>query len=167
MATQTKQYEIDAEGTNIVSDMLVQLLNRFPGLRGRKIDFSTLPDASGIAFFPTTGAVFMSNIEDVTGHVRQVCTYPFNVVYRFAPKTDKHRLRTKEFLDTLGKWLERQPVIINGVTHQLDTYPILDQNRTIKTIVRTNPSYLNSAYQDGIEDWVIAITLRYEAEYDK
>lgn len=167
MATEKQQFAIDVDGTDIVSTALVQLLNQFPGLHGKKITFSTLADASGIGFFPTTGAVLLSNVEDIMGHVKQVCSYPFTVVYRSAPKTDRHKLRVKEFLDALGKWLEQQPVVIDGETHQLTEYPALEQGRVIKAITRTNPSHLNTAYQDGIEDWVIAITLRYEAEYDK
>ena len=160
---------IDIDGTEAVSGVLLTLLNSFPGLSSRQqILFSMLYEASGIGFFPTMGAAMLSNKEDVTGHVKQVCLYPFSIVYRSAPKTDAQRIRIKEFLDTLGKWLEQQPVTVNGEIHKLDSYPVLSSgNRTIKAISRTSPAYLNSAYQDGIEDWVIACQLSYENEYDK
>ena len=117
-----KQYAIDIDGTEIVSTALMALLNKFPGLDGKKIAFSTLSDTSGIGFFPTSGAVILSEKESITGHVRQVCMYPFTVVYRAAPKTETQKLRMKELLDAIGKWLERQPVIIMGETHQLTKY---------------------------------------------
>ena len=166
MATQ-KTFDID--GSEAVSKVLLTLLNTFPGLStGKKVQFSTLSETSGIGFFPTSGAALLSSHEDITGHVKQVCLYPFNIVYRAAPKTEAQKLRIKEFLDTLGKWLELQPVVINDQNHKLTAYPDLSSgNRVIKSISRTNPGHLSAAYQDGIEDWVISATLRYENEFDK
>lgn len=160
---------IDVEGSEAVSSVLLTLLNRFPGLSERQsVLFATLSETSGIGFFPTTGAALLSDVEDITGHVKQVCLYPFSVVYRAAPKTEAQRLRIKEFLDALGKWLERQPVVLNGTEYQLDEYPALSSgNRIIKAISRSSPAYLNAAYQDGGEDWLIALRLTYENEFDR
>jgi hypothetical protein len=144
------------------------LLNTFPGLGGRKIEFSTLSETSGIGFFPTSGAAILSDREDVTGHVDQVCLYPFTLVYRFAPKTETARLKIKEFLDTIGKWMEQQPINISGKAYQLSQYPALStQSRAIKSIRRTNPGHLDTTYQDGIEDWSLAASLKYENHFDK
>ena len=158
---------IDVEGSDIVTTALCKLLNEFPGLDGRKIEFSTLGKTSGIGFFPTSGAVLLSNKEDIMGHVKQVCMYPFTVYYRAAPKTEDAKIRIKEFLDLLGKWLEMQPITAAGQTYQLKSYPTLEQGRVLKSINRTSPAYLDAAYTDGIEDWVIALTLKYESEFDK
>lgn len=160
---------IDIDGSEAVSTVLLTLLNSFPGLSEKqKILFSTLSESSGIGFFPTTGAALQSDTEDVTGHVKQVCLYPFSVVYRAAPKSEAQRLRIKEFLDALGKWLEKQPVNLNGTEHRLEVYPALSSgNRVIKSVSRTSPAYLNAAYQDGIEDWIIAARLIYENEFDR
>lgn len=160
---------IDVDGSEAVSTVLLTLLNSFPGLSEKqKILFSTLSESSGIGFFPTTGAALQSDTEDVTGHVKQVCLYPFSVVYRAAPKSEAQRLRIKEFLDALGKWLEKQPVSLKGSEHRLEAYPALSSgNRVIKSVSRTSPAYLNAAYQDGIEDWIIAAKLIYENEFDR
>ena len=133
---------IDIDGSEAVSAALLELLNRFPGLKpGARILFSTVPDDGGIGFFPTSGAVYLQNSEDITGHVKQVCQYPFSVVCRAGAKTEAQRLRIKEFLDTLGKWLERQPVIVNGDQCQLTESPALASgNREIQSISRTNPA---------------------------
>ena len=151
---------IDIDGSEAVSTVLLDLLNRFPGLAigNKSVLFSTLSDAAGIGFFPTSGAALQSSKEDVTGHVKQVCQYP----------SETQRIRIKEFLDALGKWLERQPVEVNGTRHQLDAYPALSLgNRVIKSINRTSPAYLTSAFQDGVEDWSISCTLSYENEFDR
>lgn len=161
-----KQYAIDIDGTEIVSTALMALLNQFPGLDGKYIAFCTLSETSGIGFFPTSGAVILSENKDITGHVRQVCMYPFTVVYRAAPKTETQKLRIKELLDAIGKWLERQPIVIKGETYQLTDYPGIGDGREIKSISRKNPGHLNGTYQDGVEDWAIAATLQYEVEFD-
>lgn len=166
MATQTM---VDVDGAEAVSKVLLALLNTFPGLEnGKKILFSTLSETSGIGFYPTSGAALLSNKEDITGHVKQVCSYPFSIIYRAAPKAESQKIRIKEFLDALGKWLELQPVVINNQTHKLANYPdISSENRVIKSISRTNPAHLNATYNDGIEDWIISATLKYENEYNK
>ena len=160
---------IDIDGSEAVTTALLELLNRFPGLKPEeKIQFSTVPDDGGIGFFPTSGAVYLQNRADITGHVKQEVQYPFSVVYRAGAKTESQRLRIKEFLDTLGKWLERQPVTVNGEQCQLTEYPALKSgNREIQSISRTNPAHLNEAYQDGMEDWVISGALNYRNEFDK
>lgn len=163
------QKMVDVDGAEAVSKVLLALLNTFPGLGdGKSVQFSTLSETSGIGFYPTSGAALLSNKEDITGHVKQVCLYPFSVIYRAAPKTELQKIRIKEFLDALGKWLELQPVDINDKTYKLANYPdIASGNRVIKSISRTNPAHLNAAYNDGIEDWIISATLRYENEFNK
>lgn len=164
----TQKPIIDIDGSEAVSVVLLTLLNEFPGLDEKSILFSTLSETSGIGFFPTSGAALLSNMEDITGHVKQVCLYPFNVIYRAAPKSEAHRLKIKEFLDSLGRWLEQQPITVDSTEYQLTAYPALSSgNRVIKSISRTNPGHLNTAYQDGIEDWLISATLRYENEFDR
>lgn len=163
-----RNYPIDVDGTEALSTVLLSLLNSFPGLEsGKKIKFSTLAKTSGIAVFPSAGAAIIQNRESVTGHVTQSCQYLFTLVYRTAPETEKQRLRIKEFLDTIGRWLEMQPVNIRGEAVKLEAYPVLTGTRIIKSIRRTTPGHLNVAYPDGVEDWTIAATLSYENEYDK
>ena len=49
-----------------------------------------------------------------------------------------------------------------------DIEPALSSgNRVIKSISRTNPGHLSATYTDGIEDWIISATLRYENEFNK
>lgn len=161
------QYPIDIDGSEIVSTALRTLLNQFPGLGDKRITFAHLNDTNGIAFFPTSGAALLSSTEDITGHVKQECMYPFTVVYRAAPKNESARIRMKELLDSLGRWLEMQPVTVSRKNYQLTSYPALEQGRVIKYIKRTNPAHYNAAYQDGVEDWLIALTLKYDSEFDK
>ncbi|MCM1508689.1 MAG: hypothetical protein NC177_16400 [Ruminococcus flavefaciens] len=164
-----KKYEFDLDGSEVMSRILLDLINQFPGLsKDKSIKFSTLDETSGIGFFPSAGAAILSSRENIVGHVRQICAYPFDVVYRAAPKTESQKLKIKEFLDTLGKWLELQTVSIDGTEHKLKSYPAVNSDsRVIKSISRTTPGHLNATYNDGVEDWVISATLKYENEFDK
>lgn len=161
------QRPIDVNGSEIVSTALMELLNQFPALNGKRIKFSTLDDTSGLGFFPINGAAILSRKESITGHVSLQCAYPFNVIYRAAARTETQKLSIKEFLDTLGKWLEQQPIVVSGETQKLHEYPELDEGRIITSIARTSPGHLSAAYQDGVEDWLVSILLRYKYEYDK
>jgi hypothetical protein len=160
------QRAIDVNGSDIVSTVLLELLNQFPALDGKRIKFSTLEDTTGLGFFPTSGAAILSRKGSVTGHVVLQCAYPFNIIYRAAAKTETQKLAIKEFLDTLGRWLEQQPITVNGETIQLHEYPELDEGRIITSIARNSPGHLSAAYQDGVEDWLISAVLRYKYEYD-
>lgn len=163
-----KKYSVDIEGSDLMSKVLLQLLNTFPGIAdGNSIKFSTLDKDKGIGFFPTSGAAILNKDEDICGHVKMTCLYPFTIIYRAAPSNEQQRIRIKEWLDMLGKWLERAPVVINDTTYQLDDYPVLaNDSRVIVSITRTQPGHLARAYEDGIEDWELSGNLHYENEYD-
>ena len=158
---------IDIDGSEVVSRVLLDLVNSFPGLGSKKILFSELGKTSGFGFFPSAGSILVSSKESITGHVKQVCSYPFNLIYRVAPTSEDQRLRIKGLLDAIGRWLERQPIIINGEAVQLARYPDLPNgNRTIKSISRNSPAVLNAVYDDAVEDWAITVSVRYENEFD-
>ena len=84
---------VDTTGSNAASKVLLDLLNRFPGLNGSVITFAALDDTSGISFNPTSGAAYLENRESITGHVRQTCQYPFVIIYRAAAKNNYVSLR--------------------------------------------------------------------------
>lgn len=158
--------KFDVDGSEIVSKVLLELLNKCPALCGKKVAFSTLGEDEGLGFFPSVGAAITSETETITGDVHQVCAYPFDVVLRCAPKTEVARIRCKELLDAIGRWLERQPITVNGEMHTMDAYPALTEgNRKIRGISRTSPSHLNAVYQNGVEDWLFSGSLRYENNF--
>lgn len=167
---ENKKVIFDVDGSEAVSKVLMNLLNQFPGLDDRNIKFSTLSPTSGIGFYPSSGAVLLSNRKDITGHVKQECQYPFVIVYRLAPKAEaeQQKMEVQEFLDTLGKWLELQPITIGDDEFKLSAYPTLESgNRKIESISRTNSAHLDRAYDDKVEDWVISLSLKYKNEYDE
>lgn len=163
-----KNYPVDVEGTDIMSSLLMNLLNTFPGLKNKeRITFATLDKSSGIGFFPASGAAILTERKSITGHVKQTCSYPFVVVYRSNPRVESEKLKIKEFLDAIGKWLSRQPIKIKGKVTQLAEYPQCEnENRVISSIDFTQTAFMVSKYQDGVEDWEISCRVNYENEFD-
>jgi len=158
---------IDVSGSSAASKVLLDLLNTFPGLGNDRIAFSYLDSKGGIAFWPTSGAVIISNRESITGHVRQECAYPIVIIFRLAAMKESTRLQVKEFLDLLGSWISGQSVTIGGDEYKLTEYPDLGGNRKIRNISVTNAAHVQSAYTDGIEDWAINLQMRYTNEFEK
>ena len=165
MADKEVRYDID--GQEVVSTALMDLINEYPGLtQGEYIQYATLGDSKGKSVFPTSGSAIKKEIKDVTGHVEQTCDYPFIVIYRASGLSESRKEKVKEWLDNLGRWLEKQPIIVNGTEYQLDEYPALTRGRKFKKIQRVSPSYLDSINEDKAENWAINITATYKNEYD-
>ena len=165
MADKEVRYDID--GQEVVSTALMDLINEYPGLtQGEYIQYATLGDSKGKAVFPTSGSAIKKEIKDVTGHLEQTCDYPSIVIYRASGLSESRKEKVKEWLDNLGRWLEKQPIIVNGNEYQLEEYPVLTRGRKFKRIQRVSPSYLDSINEDKAENWAINITATYTNEYD-
>ena len=163
-----KQVKYDVDGYDAVTSALMELLNQYPSLSvGDEIGFSTLGEDSGKAMFPVSGAVIETERRSVTGKVTEVCLYPFYVIYRASGLNEKNKARIKEWLDTLGKWLEQKKVLIDGTECQLEKLPPLTDGRKFLSIERQTPSYLDTVNENQSENWAIYISARYQYEYRK
>ncbi len=160
-----KKVEMDATGYEVLTNAVLALLSRFPGLGGREILYEELEDSSGIAFFADAGALVMSQKKDITDHVTQSCQYPFNVVYRTESTRESQKLNVQKFMDALGKWLCKEPAVIGGETHRLVEYPELSGGRKITRVTRYN-SYGAQPSESGVQDWVLPVQVEYTHEYD-
>ena len=161
-----KEVRFDAEGTEAVTKALLDLVNAYPGLKqGEHFLFATLGEDRGRGFFPSTGAVIDQETRDILGRVHQVCVYPFALVTRAKGLTEARRIITKEWLDKLGRWLNRQPVTIQDTDYTLDTYPALTGGRVLQELRLTVPAHLDGAGDDGTEDWVCQVEARYTNDF--
>lgn len=158
----------DVEGQRTITEVLMALLNEFPGLKDSQIiDFSFLAEEKGIAFYAMGGANVLQYTESVTGNVEMKCQYPFTVVYRDKPTTEKRKMQISKFLDDLGRWLEMQPIDTGDGKHRLCYYPELTNGRKITRIQRTTPAHMDGVNAAGVENWIIGLNLQYEQEYEK
>lgn len=156
----------DVDGYDVVTAALMELINQYPALRSdNEIAFSTLPEDGGVALFPVSGAVIESESEDITGHVTRYCLYPFVIVYRAADPTESRKISIKEWLDKLGRWLERQKITVDDAEYQISEYPPLTGNREFISIERQTPAFFDSKTDDAVEDWQISISAKYKSEF--
>lgn len=159
-----KPLGLDGTGYDILKDAVLTLLNQFPGLDGREITFSGLTEDGGISMEPDSGALIYAEKKDIIGGVHRECQFPFFVVYRSGASNPFLKMGTVEFLDTLGAWVCREPVTIDGAEHQLTEYPTLTGDRSITNVTRFN-SYALEPNQNKTQDWIIPITVHYKHEF--
>lgn len=157
------QIKYDLDGYDTTTAALLDLLNQYPGLEnGYEISLATLDEDSGIAMYPISGAVIETEKRFVTGRTLQVCLYPFYIIYRASGPSESRRAAIKEWLDSLGRWLEGRTITVKDVEHQLGEYPSLTGNRKFLSIVRQSPAYLDTVNENKSENWAVYITARYQ-----
>ena len=162
MADERKPIGKDATGYEVITKAMKDLLNQFPGLYdGEEVKYEELDEESGIAFSNDSGALIYAEREDIIGGVHQTCQYPFFIVYRAASSAkERQKMSIQEFLDAFGKWLCREPAVIDGETYKLSGYPKLSGTRQIKKITRDN-SYGTEPQENGVQNWLLPVTVQY------
>lgn len=157
----------DASGYDVLTTAVKALLNQFPGLyENETVKFEELGENSGIAFSADNGALIFSETEDVLGGVRQTCQYPFYIIYRTSSTKERQKMSIQEFLDTFGKWLCREPVVIDGSEQRLSNYPTLSQGRKITKVTRDN-SYGLEPQESGVQDWILPVSIEYKYDFER
>lgn len=154
----------DVQGEDIITNALVDLVNQYPKL-DTEIKFGVLSEDGGISFFPMSGAVIERDTTDILGNHEQICNYPFFIYYKASGLSEGRKVSVKEWLDDLGRWLEKQPITVGGQTSVLDEYPILSGNRKFLTIRRTTPATLDSVGSGQEENWAIRLVARYQNNF--
>lgn len=163
-----KEIKYDVDGYEALTTAIRTLLNQYPGLSdGDEIAFAVLTEESGKAMFPVSGAIIETEKTSVTGRVAQVCLYPFYVLYRASGLSESRKAAVTEWLNDLGRWLEKQTITVNGESYTITDYPELTGNRTILEIERTTPAYLDSTETNKAENWAIALSVRYRNVFQK
>ena len=155
----------DPEGYEVLTKAVSELLNQYPGLDGRIVSFEDLEPTEGIAFAADNGALVMSESRNILDHVLQKCQFPFFIVYRSAAKRAAQKINIQTFLDSIGKWVCKEPADVNGTTYRLTSYPVLAQGRVIKKVTRNN-SYGTEPDAKGVQDWLLPVTVEYTNEFD-
>lgn len=157
----------DASGYDVLTIAVKALLNQFPGLyENETVKFEELGEDSGIAFSADNGALIFSETEDVLGGVRQTCQYPFYIIYRTSSTKERQKMSIQEFLDTFGKWLCRESVVIDGSEQRLSKYPTLSQGRKITKVTRDN-SYGLEPQESGVQDWILPVSIEYKYDFER
>lgn len=168
MADKEKEYPLDLEGHKYVTDALMETVNSYPGLYpGEEFKFSTTNLDDGLNIAAVSGAVITEEIESITGHVTQMCAYPFMVISRVSGLSSERKIETKEWMDTLAEWLTRKAVTIGDEVFQMKKWPVLSGDREIRRITRNTPAYLAEITEDKSESWAMDLTIHYRQEFDR
>lgn len=164
----TQKLPTDVDGYEMVTTALMAMANSYPGLaEGQKFTFAQLDEDEGIAIFPSTGAYIYQERWSITDHITQLCQYPFTAVYRASGLNQKRKINAKEWLDKFGRWIEKRPVVIDGVEYKLVEWPDLTDGREIWDISRQSPTYLLDVPDSKSENWITELVIRYRCEFDK
>lgn len=163
--SEVKPIGMDVDGYQVLTNAVLALLSQYPGLDGQEILFEELGAEDGLAFSADSGALVMSERRSITDHVVQTCQFPIFVILRMNSTREYQKLQAQEFLDTLGKWLCKEPVVINGEEHRLTNYPKLTAGRTITRVTRSN-SYGLDPGEDGVQNWMLPVSVQYTNEFD-
>lgn len=166
MDEQVRPIGVDASGYEVLTKAVSELLNRFPGLDGRIISFEELPESYGIAFSASSGALIMTEREDILGTVHQTCSFPFYVVYRSASTRADQKVKIQSFMDSIGKWICKEPAVIGDMEYRLLSYPDLAAGRKITKITRSN-SYGLEPTEGGVQDWLMPVTVEYTNTFER
>ena len=153
--------------TKDFSAELAELLNSYPGIGAREIRFGELGDKSGVGIYPSAAATVISETTDIMGGVYQKCNYAFQVIYRAVPQSESDRIHIKGWLDKLARWLEKQPITLAGQQYTLDDWPDIGEGRTITAFVQVSAAYLAGRYADGVEDWAVSLSMRYDNNFER
>ena len=163
-----KKYPLDPEGYQYVTKALMETLNEYPGLFvGEEFKFSTTSLDDGLNVVATSGSYIIEEHESVTGHVWQICAYPFMIINRTSGLSSERKVDAKERMDTLADWITRKPVLVKGKEYQMKRWPILSGDRHIRRITRNTPAYLAEISGDKVESWAMELTIQYRQEFDR
>ena len=157
---------VDATGYEVMTKAVSELLNQYPGLNDRIVTFEELEATSGIAFAADNGGLVMTEKRDILDHITQTCQFPFYIVYRTASTRAEQKIKIQTFLDSIGKWICKEPAEVDGELITLDEYPPLTQGRKIKRVTRNN-SYGVEPDAKGVQDWLLPVTVEYTNEFDR
>ena len=163
---ENKPIKADVSGFRVMKTAILDLLNSYPGLSGQEITFGGLTEDGGISMESESGALVTVENTDIVGNVHQTCQFPFFVVWRGDTSTERQKLLITELLDTLGAWLCREPVTIDGTEYRLAEYPLLTGGRRITDVTRTN-NYALIPNSNGTQDWVLPVTVFYTNDFKK
>lgn len=156
---------MDNEGYEVLTKAVSELLNEYPGLDDRIVTFEELETTSGIAFAADNGALVMSETRNILNHIKQTCQFPFFIVYRSASTRAAQKIKIQTFMDSIGKWVCKEPAEVDGEIIRLESYPTLAQGRVIKKVTRDN-SYGTEPTEKGVQDWLLPVTVEYTNEFD-
>ena len=161
-----KPLKFDNDVYDVMTEAVLALFAEYGEIIGQDIYFEQIGKDSGYAFQAAGGAEIITEKTTITGKVIQSCQYPIVFIRRTNSTTERQKLHVQTFLDTLGKWICKEEVKIDGEYHRLTEYPKLSHGRTITRVERYNSSG-NDPDENGVQDWGLPLYIYYTHEFYK
>lgn len=148
---------IDTKDSVLLTNPILAFLNTFPKFKlGESIEFGDASHEEGLAMYPISGALIVSETEDITGGHESNRQYPFYLVYKSGTGSASRAISIKELLDDIGAWCESQ---------NYSTFD--DLGIEVTEISRQTVAAIDSIEENGTENWNIAITLFYTKRWNE
>ena len=109
----------DSESAQNAILSLIQKYPNFPvGFKAdnKTVKWNGINDTTSIGIFPLQGAVYLKKY--VSGSYS--AQFPFQIVFRSSPTTNKASIDAQNVVDSLGKWLENAGVEFNDTHMSLE-----------------------------------------------
>ena len=109
----------DSESAQNAILSLIQKYPNFPvGFKAdnKTVKWNGINDTTSIGIFPLQGAVYLKKY--VSGSYS--AQFPFQIVFRSSPTTNKASIDAQNVVDSLGKWLENAGVEFNDANMSLE-----------------------------------------------
>ena len=148
---------VDGRDSVQLTNKILAFLNQYPELlAGETIVFGDASHESGLAMYPISGALVISETEDIMGNHESNRQYPFYIVYKNGTGSAARAISIKEFLDSIGEWCENQ-----------DYTAFNELGIEVTEMSRQTVAAMDSIEEDGTENWNIAITLYYTKRWSE
>lgn len=148
---------IDTKDSAMLTNPILAFLNKYPKFQlGESIEFGDASHKEGLAMYPVSGALVVSETEDITGGHESNRQYPFYLVYKSGTGAASRAISIKELLDDIGAWCEKQ-----------DYSAFNELGIEVTEISRQTVAAMDSIEENGTENWTISITLYYTKRWSE
>lgn len=148
---------VDGRDSVLLTNELLAFLNRYPDFQfGESIVFGDASHAEGLAMYPVSGALVISETEDIMGNHESNRQYPFYLVYKSGAGSASRAISIKGLLDSIGEWCEKQ-----------DYSAFNELGIEVTEISRQTVAAMESTEENGTENWTIFISLYYTKRWSE
>lgn len=148
---------VDGRDSVLLTNRILEFLQRYPEfLPSESIVFGDASHAEGLAMYPVSGALVISETEDIMGNHESNRQYPFYLVYKSGTGSASRAISIKGLLDSIGEWCEKQDY---SVFNELGI--------EVTEISRQTVAAMDSIEENGTENWTISITLFYTKRWNE
>ncbi len=140
---------LSVKDMNTISEAVLNLVFYYPDFpfkaTAKNIQWQCLGDSEGIGLFTLQGARYLSRY--VSGSYS--AQFPFRIVYKCSPNSNKLRLEKQTLVENLSTWLENCSAELKDTQIQ------------IEKIEQTSNVYKLDADKDGYEQYTCSMNLKY------